>query len=133
MFRCKTVHVTLIKKNYFLVRSNKFFIRAAHLIIEAYMAMHDDRLTNEGQTRKAKTTAAVIKEDGRTKTTAKKQLRDAAQVEHVAEPLDEAVLFLNHLLKIGTDNGFVGAVSTISDQPTKNPDFLFGHNFSSTQ
>ena len=77
------------------------------------MAMHDDRLTNEGQTRKAKTTAAVIKEDGRTKTTAKKRLRDAAQVEHVEEPLDEAVLFLNHLLKIGTDNGFVGAVEMI--------------------
>ena len=80
------------------------------------MAMHDDRLANEGQTRKAKTTAAVIKEDGRTKTTAKKRLRDAAQVEHVAEPLDEAVLFLNHLLKIGTDNGLVAAFCRSSDE-----------------
>jgi len=49
---------------------------------------------------KKKTTAK--REEGETKRI-KKRLRDAEEVESMEKPLDEALVFLNHLVQIGKE------------------------------
>jgi hypothetical protein len=97
-----------------IFRRNKYFIRAAHLAIDAFIDMHDDQAAATILKPKKKT---IVKKEGletNTKRGAKKQLRDAAQLEKMEQPLEEALVFLNHLLKIGRHNNSYSDKGTVS-------------------
>ena len=96
----KIFHVDNIANN---CRRNKYFVKAAHLAIQEFTAMHEElqKTAVISSPVKRKTTCKSEKMAANSKR-AKKRLRDADELENIDKPLEEAVVFLNHLLKIGT-------------------------------
>ncbi len=63
--------------------------------------MHEERVANGNRPLRQKTLVTTKDGDSKTKTTVRKRLRDAAMLEQTEQPLNEALVHLNHLLKIG--------------------------------
>ncbi len=91
---------TIIRKCYF--RRNKYFIKGALLAIAEFIKMHEEHHVSaiscsNAHAKSKKKTTATNAEDKKIK----KRLRDPEVVESMEKPLEEALVYLNHLLKIG--------------------------------